>query len=250
MKAETMDIDILTSRIGSMRIAEPHQPFRFFALPYELRLRIYELILLSRKTIDLDPANYRAIRPLLSLFFVSHRMHDEAARVFYRQNTFRIFPIHGRFFHTKKPLLMRLPAHYRALITNLELRLGPGWTKPPKGWVVDERLHLEDVVKARTLKVFVECDPASDPIFEGFRVGEDFYTLFCVELVTSLFAQVPTFTQVEFDAYPGITKASPLLQALVNEAKGRNMRIGWGPEREWEKIVEANLTTVLEGLSL
>ncbi|KAF2274353.1 uncharacterized protein EI97DRAFT_435188 [Westerdykella ornata] len=194
--------------------------------------------------------NYRNIRPLLRLFLVSHRMHDEACRVFYGRNTFRIFPIHGRFINHKKPLFTRLPTRYRALMTKAELRLGPGWTKPPRGWVVDGRLGLSDARKLRVLKIFVELDPAAHEIFEGFRTSETFYTEFCQAMVGALFSQVPSFAEVEFDAYPGIKKSSPLLQALVNMSKAQNKRITWGPEREWDKVVEVNLTDVLEGLAL
>lgn len=226
------------------------RPFRFFDLAPELRLRILELILLFPKTIDLDPTNIRAVRPLLGLFLVNRRMHEEAYRVFYGRNTFRIFPIHGRFFHTKLPLLGRLSPRYRAVITKLELRLGPGWTKPPKGWVADGRLGLADTGTLRLLRVFVECDPASHPIFEGFRNGEDFYTEFGVNLVRSFFAQAPSLAQVEFDAYPSVSKSSPLLQGLIHEAKAQNKRISWGPERGWDKIVEVNLASIMENLSL
>jgi hypothetical protein len=246
-----MDIDGLADMMDTMHIVEaPRQPFRFFDLPYELRLRVYELILLFPKTIDLDPFNYRNIRRFFGLFVVNHRMHDEASRVFYGRNTFRVFPVHGRFVNHKKPLLARLPTRYRALITKLELRLGPGWTKPPRGWVVDDRLGLGDLGKARLLKIFVECDPASHDVFEGFRNPGDFYTIFCLDLLRSLFGEVPSVAQVEFDAYPGIEKSSPLMQVLANEAKAQNKRITWGPERGWDKIVEVSLASVLGGLSL
>ncbi|KAF2265536.1 hypothetical protein CC78DRAFT_532417 [Lojkania enalia] len=147
------------------------KPFRFFDLPSELRLRVYELVLLVPKTVDLDPTNHRAISPRLRLFLVSRRMHDETFRVFYGRNTFRVFPVHGRFFHTKAPLLTRLSPRYRNMMTKLELRLGPGWNKPPKGWVADGRLGLIHAEKVRSLKVFVECDPASHEVFEGFRAA-------------------------------------------------------------------------------
>ena len=230
--------------------SDPPQPFPFLALPYELRLRVYELVLTYPKTIDLDPTNYRAIARNLQTFLVNRQMHDEASRAFYSCNTFRIFPIHGRFFHAKLPLLARLPPRYRAHITKLELRLGPGWTKPPRGWVADNRLGLADMGKLRLLKIFVECDPASHPIFEGFRNGEDFYTTFSVELVRSFMAQVPPLAEIEFDAYPSVERTSPLLQGLVHEAKAWLKRVTWGPERGWDKIVEVNLAGIMGKLSL
>jgi hypothetical protein len=228
----------------------PKQPFRFFHLPYELRLRVYELVLVVPKTIDLDPTNFRTITPLLRLFYVSHRMRDEASRVFYGHNTFRIFPIHGRFIHAKAPLPARVSSRNRALITKMEMRLGPSWTKPPRGWVMDTRIGLADMAKLRLLKVFVECDPASHPVFEGFRVGENFYTEFSLDLMKSLFAQAPSVAEVEFDAYPSVSKSSPLLQALLDEVKVNNKRVTWGPERGWDKIVEVNLANFMQGLSL
>lgn len=244
-------MDELSAKLGGMTLAEAiHQPFRFFDLPYELRFRILELILMFPKTIDLDPTNHRNVARYLAPFLVSHRMHDEASRVFYSRNTFRVFPIHGRFFHTKKPLLMRLPSLYRSYITRLELRLGPGWTKPPKGWVVDDRLGLADAGKVRLLKIFVECDPAGDMIFEGFRIGQDFYTEFCVDLLRSISVQVPSLMEVEFDAYPSVQKSSPLLMGLTNEVKAQNKKTSWGPERGWDKIVEVSLASVMQTLTL
>jgi hypothetical protein len=244
-------MDELSAKLGGMSLVEATpQHFRFFDLPYELRFRILELTLLFPKTLDLDPTNYRNIARYLGLFLVSHRMHDEASRVFYARNTFRVFPIHGRFFHTKKPLLARLPPLYRSYITKLELRLGPGWTKPPKGWVADERLGLADAVKVRLLKIFVECDPAGDMIFEGFRIGQDFYTEFCVDLLRSMAMQVPSLQEVEFDAYPSVQKSSPLLLGLTNEVTAQNKKTSWGPERGWDKIVEVSLASVMQTLTL
>ncbi|KAF2492436.1 hypothetical protein BU16DRAFT_492093 [Lophium mytilinum] len=209
------------------------KPFRFFDLPAELRLKILDFVLVLPNTIDLDPDNYRYVAPRLRLFLVSHRMHLEAAACFFGSNTFRIFPIHGRFFHTKKPLLVRLSPRYRAFIKTIELRLGPGWTKPPKCWVVDARLGLGEMTKGRLLKIFVECDPASDEIFEGFRAGQDFYTFFCKDLVQNVLEQVPSLAEVQFDAYPSVTKGSPLMQALISEGRARHKRITYGPLRGW-----------------
>ncbi|KAI4676312.1 uncharacterized protein J4E88_007226 [Alternaria novae-zelandiae] len=230
--------------------AVKRQPFRFFDLPSELRLRIYEELLVFPKTIDLDPTNYRTVAPALRLFLVDHRMHDEASRVFYGRNTFRVFPIHGRYINRKHPLLAWLPRKYRALLTRLELRLGPGFTKPPKCWVVDSRLGLAAVKKVYKLKIFVEIDPASNEVFEGWRVGNNFYTEYCVGLLRGLLAQVPSIDDVEFDAYPSVSKDSPLLKGLVEETKLNQKRVAWGPERGWDKIVEVDLASVLQKMGL
>jgi hypothetical protein len=226
------------------------QPFRFFDLPYELRLRVYEELLVFPKTIDLDPTNFRVVAPALRVFLADHRTHEEASRVFYGRNTFRVFPIHGRYINRKHPLLAWFPRRYRAYITKLELRLGPGFTKPPKCWVVDKRLGLAATNKVHRLKVFVEIDPASNEVFEGFRVGTNFYTEYCVGLLRSLLAQLPSINDVEFDAYPSVSKSSPLLKGLVDETKLNQKRIAWGPERGWEKIVEVDLVGVLQKMGL
>ena len=102
--------------------------FRFFDLPSELRIRIYEYALVVPRTIDLDPTNYRKIAPRLEIFETCRQMHEEAYRIFYSQHTFRLFSVTGRFFNTKQQLLARLPAKYRREITSLQLRLGPGWS--------------------------------------------------------------------------------------------------------------------------
>ena len=229
--------------------AAQRQPFRFFDLPYELRLRVYEELLIFPKTIDLDEANYRTIAPALRLFLVDHRMHDEASRVFYGGNTFRVFPI-GRYINRKHPLLAWFPRKYRAQLTRLELRLGPGFTKPPKCWVVDSRLGLAAMKKVYKLKVFVELDPASNAVFEGFRAGKNFYTEYCVGLLRGLLAQLPSIDDVEFDAYPSVSKSSPLLRGLLEETKLNQKRVAWGPERGWDEIVEVDLVGVLQKMGL
>ena len=207
------------SSVVSSRSTSPHartkrKAFRFFDLPSELRLRIYEELLFVREPLDLgtvspvlplptrenmltpctDPNNYYHIAPRLALFLASRRLHDESHRVFYAQ-PLRLFPFHGRFFHTKKPLLSRLPPRYRACLHALELRLGPGWSDPPKCQNTrSPTLGLEDCVNLRVLKIFVECDP-SEEVFQGFRgknATEETYKWFCVELLQGLFERVPS----------------------------------------------------------
>jgi hypothetical protein len=65
-----------------------------------------------------------------------------------------------------------------------------------------------------------------------------------------LLAQLPSINDVEFDAYPSVSKSSPLLKGLVDETKLNQKRIAWGPERGWEKIVEVDLVGVLQKMGL
>jgi hypothetical protein len=263
MRRKTKDIDALVARMSTMDLVDEtvaqqddddgdeRKPFRFFDMPYELRLRVYEYLLIFNKTLDLDPTNHRTVAPSLRLFYASRRMHEEASHVFYGRNTFRLFPIHGRYINAKWPLFARVPRKYRGLVTRLELRLGPGFTRPPRGWVVDKRLGLAAVAKAYRLKIFVELDPASSEIFEGFRTGDkSFYTEYCVDLLRSVLAQVPTIGEIEFDAYPSVPKSSPLVEGLLAEARLNQKRIAWGPERGWDTIVDKDLVKVLEKMGL
>ncbi|KAF7190417.1 hypothetical protein HII31_08131 [Pseudocercospora fuligena] len=239
-----------TSRTPSPSDSTPRRAFRFFDLPAELRLRVYENVLHIQKPIDLEPNNYRAILPRLSCFLVCRRMHEEAYRVFYAQ-TIRLFPYHGRFFTTKYPLLMRLPPRYREVINTMELRLGPGWSKPPRCQNTQPRLGLTDCKNMRTLKIFVECDP-SDDIFNGFRganATEETYMWFCVDLLTGILDQVPSLETIEIDAWSGVKKDAPLIKALKMQVEDRKKRLVWGPLRGWEEKERPGLIGIENALA-
>ncbi|KAI9847709.1 MAG: hypothetical protein M1837_001957 [Sclerophora amabilis] len=204
---------------------------RFLDLPAELRTKIYQMVLVVDGTIDLDPENVRRIAPRLDLFQTSRQIHKEAYHVFYGGNTFRVFPLHGRFFHTKYPLLSRMTPRYRAAIKSLELRLGPGWTSPPKSWAIGPILGLKDATSLLVLKVFVECDPSHD-VFKGFRVGKDFYTCFSGDLLRNLIAALPSVVEVQFEAYPSVSRSGPLMSRLIAEAEAANTFIIWNSSGE------------------
>ncbi|KAL8688878.1 MAG: hypothetical protein Q9218_005320 [Villophora microphyllina] len=207
---------------------------RFFDLPFEIRSKILSSLLCTdRRTVDLDPSNYRAAAARLNLFLVSKRFGFEAYHVFYAGHTFRIFQTHGRFLGAKtEPLLARLPSYYRNVLTSLELRLGPGWSNPPKPWYVSDRLGLENCIAVRTLRVFAEVDPSS-PIFKGFRLNGDFFTTFSGSLLQQVIERLPVLDTVEFDAYPSVDRHGALMMRLLEVTRTARKRVAWGPEREW-----------------
>lgn len=229
----------MDSAISSLSEAEPaHVHFRFFHLPTELRLKILGMALLTNQTIDLEPLNHRRIAPRFEVFYTSRRMHEEAYPVFYGGHTFRIFPIHGRFFGNKVvPLVERLSPRYRAALLSLELRLGPGWSNPPKSWRVKDRLGLEEMTAVRSIKVFVQCDPSHD-VFKGFRVGKDFFTDFSGDILGDVIDRLPILEEIQFDAWSSVSKDAPLMRRLLVEANNNSKRIAWGPERGWDNGVE------------
>ncbi|CAI4218891.1 unnamed protein product [Parascedosporium putredinis] len=189
---------------------KPAVPFRFLDLPAELRLRIYGYHFAEcGNVVDLDPDNYKRIHRRLALLRTCRQVYYEASTFFYSSSTFRVFPTHpGRFFKTKKPLLARLSPFQRASLTTLELRLGPGWNRPPRGWVVNEALGLRDCVQIRKLKVFVECDP-SDTIFNGFRRADGFYEDFSRNLLQDILKELPSLEVLEFDAWESVKNRAP-----------------------------------------
>lgn len=212
----------------------PAKPFPFLALPSELRVKVYEHFFSDTDAvIDLGPDNYKRIHKHLGLMRVCRQLHDEATHFFYSSRAFRLFPTHpGRYFKTKKPLLARLKPGQRECITKLELRLGPGWGAPPKGWAVNDALGLKDCVGVRRLSVFVECDP-SDGIFKGFRRSEGFYEGFSRHLLGAVVAGLPNVAAVEFDAWPSVKKSGAMMRGLLDVAAQSQRPICWGPERGW-----------------
>lgn len=209
------------------------KPFRFLDLPAEIRVRIYELHLDVGRSIQLEAANVKEVRPRLNILFVSRQLYQEAYRVFYSANTFRIFSTNGKHFQTKWPLLVHFPRAYRNVLTTLELRLGPGWTKPPKSWVITPKFGLKDCKNLRTLKIFIELDPASNPINREWLKYRSLYTDFCVPLVAKLYDDVPTLSDVIFDGYPSVEQDGDLMTAFLAQAREAGKRVSYGPERGW-----------------
>ncbi|EAW11413.1 uncharacterized protein ACLA_091110 [Aspergillus clavatus NRRL 1] len=215
-------------------------PFRFLDLPSEIRLRIYDLYLFttyrwksqrSNGSVGASARNppIAPYRNRIALFLVSWRVHDEATDYFYSMLTFRVFPIQD---WCRTPTVRGLSARYRPFVTTIELILGSSWTSPPRDWVVNNRLGLEKMVRVRTLKVFIECDP-SHPVFEGFRINKDFYSEFAGKLLQKILERLPNVVQVEFDGYPSVLKGGGLMKRLLHEAKSAQKKILWGTQRGW-----------------
>lgn len=235
------------------------KPFRLMDLPSELRLKVYDFYFGIDRVIDLDPDNYKQIFKKMVILRTCRTVYHEATYVLYSTHTFRLFPTHpGRFFKTKKPLLARLTPRQRGKLTSLELRLGPGWSKPPRGWVVNTALGLADCKNVRKLNVFVECDP-SDGIFNGFRRADGFYEKFSRNLLDEVLQAMPWVDRVQFDAWSSVKKSGGMMRKLVPAAEMHGRRVAWGPERGWsdrdgDEIVDtthaATATALLNGVGM
>ncbi|KAH8905667.1 hypothetical protein BR93DRAFT_928254 [Coniochaeta sp. PMI_546] len=244
----TLSDSPVASKLSSLSPrARPTKPFPFMALPSELRCKVYGYHFAeSERTIDLDPSNYKLIHKKLALLRVCRTIYGEASHYFYSTRPFRIFPTHpGRFFKTKKPLLARLNARQRACITSLELRLGPGWSMPPRGWVVNQALGLQDCVNVRYLTVFVECDP-SDGVFNGFRRADGFYEAFSRNLLEKVLAGLPNLDRVFFDAWTSVKKSGAMMRSLLEITASQGRKICFGPERGWTELDEEDDATQMK----
>lgn len=209
------------------------EPFRFLDLPAELRIEVYTYFVTADDVVDLNTENHKYIRKKLSILKTCKLIHREASHVFYGINTFRIFPTQGgRYFKTKKPLLARLKPHQRRMLTSLELRLGPGWTNPPRGWVVNAALGLNDCVNVQKLTVFSEIDP-SESFYEGYRKADGWYEDFCKVLLRDVLTEIPSLTSVHFDGGPGVKKKGAMVAGLIQAAEAMQKKIRWGPVRGW-----------------
>lgn len=214
-------------------------PFRFFDLPSEIRLKIYGYVLFSSRRKTGRPSGNvgsssknKPLAPLshrVSLFLASRRLHDEAAALFYSVQTFRVFPIQD---YSRQPTLSSLGSSYRPMIGKIELILGSSWTAPPKSWRITSRLGLTQMTGVKIFKIFIQCDP-SHPVFEGFRISNDFYTGFAGGLVHQILEQLPNLGHVEFDAWPSVQKNGALMRRLLSEVRTAGQKIYWGPERGW-----------------
>jgi hypothetical protein len=222
------------------------QPFRFFELPSELRLKVYQHHFANTgHVLDLDPDNYKRIHQKLAILRTCRTIYVEASYSFYSTHPVRIFPTTpGRFFKTKKPLLARLKPGQRACLNSLELRLGPGWSKPPRGWEVNPALGLNQCINVTKVTVFVECDPGND-IFKGFRQPGGFYEAFSKQLLTGVLEEMPWVQRVEFDAWSSVKKSGALMTGLIDLATSRGLKITWGAERGWTDAEEVEPPPVI-----
>ncbi|KAI1632520.1 hypothetical protein F4809DRAFT_627494 [Biscogniauxia mediterranea] len=226
-----------SSGIKAKRLKQ--RPFPFLHLPSELRLKVYgHHFADTGHVLDLDPDNYKRIHQKLAILRTCSTIYREASHYFYSTHPVRVFPTHpGRFFKTKKPLLARMKPGQRASITSLELRLGPGWSKPPRGWVVNPALGLKECTSVTKLTVFIECDPGND-IFKGFRQPGGFYEGFSKALLTAVLDEMPWIERIEFDAWPSVKKSGALMCGLIELSTSRRLRISWGQERGWTDAEE------------
>ncbi|KAI1799020.1 hypothetical protein F4811DRAFT_137901 [Daldinia bambusicola] len=222
-------------------------PFRFLDLPTELRLKVYGYHFVNTGgVLDLDPDNHKRIHQKLAILRTCSTIYREASYFFYSTHPVRIFPTHpGRYFKTKKPLLARMKPCQRANLTSLELRLGPGWSNPPKGWTVNQALGLSDCVNTTKITVYIECDPGND-FFRGFRQPDNFYERFSKTLLTNVLNEMPWVERIEFEAWLNVKKSGALMRGLIELVQSRGLKILWGKERGWTDADEVEPPPALD----
>ena len=169
----------------------------------------------------------------LAILQVSKRFHTEAAYALYTTYKFLIFPLQ---VFTSIPTIRELPAHYRSLVTNLEMTVGSSWTSPPKSWRVSKTLArcLGRLKNLQTLVVFVEVDP-SHPTFKRYRISYNFYTDFCGELLQDVLQVMPQLKYVQLDGNPSVDVHVPLVSRLRQVAEKQQKIIKWGREADWAR---------------
>jgi len=210
--------------------------FRFLDLPSELRVKVYQHHFAGLDTVvDLHHENKKELHKKLGILRACRLVYSEASHYFYGHHTFRLFPTHpaGRYTKTKRPLLARLKPHQRARIPRLELRLGPGFNKPPRAWVVNGALGLRDCVNAKKLCVLVQLDPSASYL-DGFRKADGFYEAFSCDLLFNILAEMPWLETVELDAWDGVAQGCPIMRGLLEIAMSGGRTICWGPRRGWK----------------
>ncbi len=207
------------------------QIFPFLMLPAEIRIEIYSFLLLVPQVIDLDPTNYRILVPRLLIFLTSRQVHAEAYPIFYGENTFRLFPLHTRFYYTNRPLLARLPPHYLTAVKTVELRLGMSCNIPLRTWAVTPNLRLCEARNVRVLKIFVE----NEPIHLPYQSGVHPYTIMTGRLVNSIISHLAGLEEVIFDGFRQREKPSPLITRLLDEVAAAGKKITWGLLRGWKE---------------
>ncbi|EPE09838.1 hypothetical protein F503_07614 [Ophiostoma piceae UAMH 11346] len=222
---------------------EPPKPFPFMRLPSELRVKVYAFHFEGAdRVVDLCPENYRRVFRKLWLLRTCRTVYLEASYFYYSTFIFRVFPTSpGRFFKTRRPLLARLKKHQRSVMTTLELRLGPGFNKPPKCWVVTRKLALTECVSVRRLSVFVQIDPSVSWL-DGFRKA-GFYESFSRQLLEDILRDVPSIEVIEFDAYESVRKDCPIMMELLEAARTHNKRVAWGPRNGWTDAADNEQNT-------
>ncbi|KAK0391785.1 hypothetical protein NLU13_1284 [Sarocladium strictum] len=233
--ALTLDVPLIPFK---RKILQPPAPFPFLELPSELRIKVYEYYFADvDDVLDLDPTNYKRYHKLLGFMRVCRQVHAEATHLFYSTHSFRIFPVHPARQKHKRTILYRLKPRQRELLSTLDLRFGPNWGSPPRSWVVNDSLGLQDCVNVTQLNIFVECDP-SDKIFKGWVRSEGFYETFTRDLLAEVISKLPSLRVVQFDAWSSVKKRGAMISGLMDVVTKSELAVTWGPERGWTNAVD------------